>query len=112
VAEPSPAKCDWFSKVAELIDQLDDDKWDSEDDLPVDFAVENDPPMQHENSEDIPRILNAAADDTFSAIVNSETVIDVPYGADISQLGLTEVLDAPVSVSPPIHSANSTRRAR
>jgi len=39
---------------------------------------------------------------TFSTITNGETAIDVPQGADISQLGLTEVLDTPDIVFPPI----------
>ena len=106
---PPLAKGDWFSEVANTKDQLDNDEWDSEDDLPADFVVANDPPVERENPEDTPRILYAAADNTFSVIITGEMAIDIPHGTDISHLGLTEVLDAPdVSFLP----ANSTRRAR
>jgi len=94
------ANCDCFAEVAESIDQLDDNEWDSKDNLPADFVVANNPPMERENQEDI---FYAVADNTFSAIVTGEKAIDVPDGADISQLGLTEVLDAPDVSFPPIH---------
>ena len=95
MAEPPLAKGNGFFKVAEAIDQLDDDEWDSEDDLPADFVVANNPFTEHETLEITPRIFNTATDNPFSANVTGETVIDVPHGANISHLGLTEVLDAP-----------------
>jgi len=74
--------------------------------------VVSDPPVERENLEDISRIPYAVADNTFSVIVTGETAIDVPHGADILQLGLTEVLDALDVSFPPFLPANSTRRAR
>ena len=53
MAEPPLAKGDWFSEVAESINQLDNDEWDSKDNLPVDFVMVNNPPMERENLEDI-----------------------------------------------------------
>jgi len=100
VAEPPLANCDCFAEVAESIDQLDDNEWDSEDNLPADFVVANNSPMERENQEDI---FYAAANNTFSVIVTGKKAIDVPDGADILQLGLTEVLDAPDVSFPPIH---------
>ena len=89
------AKGDWFSEVAESINQLDDDEWVSKDNLPADFVVANDPPMERENLEDIRRIFYTAIDNTFSAIIAGETAIDVPHSTDISQLRLAEASDAP-----------------
>jgi hypothetical protein len=101
VAEPPLVKDDGFFEVADYIDQA-DDEWDSKDDLHVDFVVANDPSMEHENPEDIPQIFTAAADNTFSMIINGEMAMDVPHGTDISQLGLMEALDAPDVRFPPI----------
>jgi hypothetical protein len=61
--------------------------------------------VERENPEDISRIPYAVADNTFSVIVTGETAIDVPHGADILQLGLTEVLDALDVSFPPISSS-------
>ena len=79
MAEPPLAKGNGFFKVAEAIDQLDDDGWDSEDDLPADFVVANNPFTDHETLEITPRICNTVADNPFSANVTGETVIDVPH---------------------------------
>jgi len=49
---PSLAKCDWFCDVADAMDQLGDGEWNSEDNLPADFVVANDPPLKRENPED------------------------------------------------------------
>ena len=84
VAESPLTNHDWFYEVAEDIDQLGNDEWDSENDLPADFVVANNPPLEYENPEDIPQIFNVVADNTFSAIVNGEMAIDIPHGTDTS----------------------------
>ena len=66
--------------------------------------------MERENLEDISRIPYAVADNTFSVIVTGETAIDVPHGADILQLGLTEVLDALDVSFPPISSSKLDKK--
>jgi len=65
VAESPLTNHDWFYEVAEDIDQLGNDEWGSEDDLPADFVVANNPPMEYENPEDIPQMFNTVADNTF-----------------------------------------------
>ena len=84
VAESPLTNHDWFYEVAEDIDQLGNDEWDSEDDLPADFVVANNPPMEYENPGDVSQIFNVVADNTFSAIVNSEMAINTPHSTDTS----------------------------
>ncbi|KAF8956386.1 hypothetical protein BDZ97DRAFT_1763876 [Flammula alnicola] len=84
---------DWFSEVGEDPDQLSDDEWDSEADLPAEFIVAKDPSPGH----------GAITDDHPIIFGKSEKDINAPNGDDILQLRLTEVFGAPEVGFPPFH---------